>query len=71
MTHTINNRIKPSKLKFEFKNRESRRSLEIASATKTVNQYEFNSISFNGPIQFDNLLRQIKNCVKIKNSNSK
>lgn len=66
VTHIITNEIKPSQIKFEFKNRESRRGPEIKPAIKPRNQYGFNSISYNGPIQFNKLPCEIKNCSNIK-----
>lgn len=66
LTHIIANRIKPSNIQFEFKNRESRRGLEIATTIKPLNRYGLNSISYNGPIQFNLLPCEIKNCTNVK-----
>lgn len=66
ITHTIINRIKPSKIQFEYKTRESRRGPEIAPAIKPKNQYGLNSISHNGPTQFNSLPSEIKNCTSTK-----
>lgn len=65
-THIIINKIKPSKIQFEFKNRESRRGPEIVPAIKPKNQYGFNSISYNGPTQFNTMPCEIKNCTNTK-----
>lgn len=66
ITQTIVNKIKPNKILFEFKNRESRRGVEIATSIQPHNQYGYNSISYNGPIQFNSLPCEIKNCTNTK-----
>lgn len=71
ITHTIANQLKPSQIQFEFKNRESRNGPEIATKIKPKNQYGFNSISYNGPIQYNNLPIEIKKCKNLKSFHTK